>query len=257
MKKCLLTCLLALSVLISGCADSGNTSDKLISELNGAIGSVNSEDRASGEYLIEITVSGVTLYYASGDIAFDRKADVAHNEFTSSYMGNSVVSQNYYSNGKLVSVEGTNSNVLDRTSEQIMGKFPYAKLLELPDEVSDVTEKSSSVGRTVELTRQDTAKIFETVVGDGIYSLATVIKKPQTDKTQFGDTKCTYTVKDGRAVGCRYEFTVKLFDTPAYVPGYSVPESEYTLELSVVAKVNYDCFGNDVKLYEYSQSEES
>lgn len=255
MRKRFIICLSVLSLVFCGCADSGIANETLIRELDGAIDSVNSENRASGEYLIEITVSGVTLYYASGDIAFDREKDTASNEFTQTYMGRSVVSQNYYSNGKLVSVEKGESVTLDRTSEQIMGKFPYSKLLKLPDSVKEVNEKNSSVGRTVELVRGDTSDICESVIGEDIYTLASVIKKPQTDKTEYGDTKCTYTVKDGRVIGCRYEFTVKLFDTPAYVPGYSVPESVYTLELSVVAKVNYNGFGNGVEISEYSETE--
>ncbi len=255
MKKCFISCLLALSLLLCGCADSGSTNGELLTELNQAIESVNAEALVSGGYMIEITVSGVTLYYAKGNIAFDRISNTAYNDFTQAYMGNSVVSQNYFANGKLVSVEKGNATSFDRTAEQIMGKFPYSKLLTLPENISGVTEKSSSVGRTVELVRTDTDVICDSVVGKDIYTLVSVIKKPQPDKTQYSDTNCIYTVKDGRVVGCRYEFTVKLFDTPAYVPGYSVPESEYTVDLAVVAKVNYEDFGEGVTVSEYSQTE--
>ena len=255
MKKCLISCLLALSLLICGCADGGGTNSELLSELNGAIESVNAEARVSGGYLIEISVSGVTLYYAKGNIAFDREKNVAFNDFTQTYMGKSVVSQNYFSNGRLVSVEKGKATEFDRTSEQILGKFPYSELMTLPENIGEITEKISSVGRTVELVRKDTSVICETVVGKDIYTLTGVIKKPQTDKTRYSDTKCVYTVKDGRVVGCRYEFTVTLFDTPAYVPGYSVPESEYTIDLSVVAKVNYDEFGEGITVSEYSAEE--
>lgn len=255
MKRALIIYLLALSLVLCGCADSNENNGELITELEGAISSVNSESRVSGSYMIEITVRGVTLYYAKGNIAFDREEKCAYNDFSQTYMGSSAVAQNYYSGGKLVSVEKSGVNSFDRAPEEIMGKFPYSKLLELPEGVSGVAEKSSSVGRTVELTRNDTKAICDSVVGESLYTLASVIKKPQTDKTQYGDTKCTYTLKDGKINGCRYEFSVTLFDTPAYVPGYSVPESEYTLELNVVAKVNYDEFGSDVKIAEFSQDE--
>ncbi len=256
MRICLITCLLVLSLVLCGCTDGGNVNNgEVLTELNGAIESVNAEERVSGEYMIEITVSGVTLYYAKGDIAFDRQTNVAFNDFTQTYMSVSSVAKNFYSNGKLISVEKGNVTEFDRTSEQILGKFPYCKLLKLPENISGVTEKSSSVGRTVELVRKDTSVICESVVGKDIHNLASVIKKPQPDKTQYSDTKCVYTVKDGRVVGCRYEFTVKLFDTPAYVPGYSVPESEYTVDLDIVAKVNYDGFGDGVAITEYSEIE--
>ncbi|MBO5786634.1 MAG: hypothetical protein J6R45_04850, partial [Clostridia bacterium] len=66
------------------------------------------------------------------------------------------------------------------------------------------------------------------------------------------EAQCVYTVKDGRVLGVRYEFDVKLFDTPAYVPGYSVPESDYTVELHIVAKLSYENFGDQVEIKEYN-----
>ena len=80
-------------------------------------------------------------------------------------------------------------------------------------------------------------------------------KKPQKDLTEYGDVECIYTVKDGRIVSARFEFDMKLFDTPAYVPGYSVPEEEYTLNIHITAKVGYDKFGQDVVIKELSETE--
>ena len=254
MKKCITVCLLALS-LLCGCADSGIIESRELTELNSAIGSVNEESLVSGGYMIEISVSGVTIYYAKGNVAFDRSENAAYNGFSQTYMGQSSAAQNYFADGKLVSVEKAGVTSFDRTNEQIMGKFPYSKLHALPDRVSGFFEKSSSVGKTYELVRDDTATICDSVIGKDMYNLVSVIKKPQHDKTQYSDTKCVYTVKDGRVVGCRYEFTVKLFDTPAYVPGYSVPESDYTVDINVVAKVNYNEFGDKVTVSRYSESE--
>ena len=256
MKKCLLICLLALS-LLCGCADGDFSDSERFTELKSAIDSANGESLVSGGYLIEITVSGVTIYYARGDISFNRSEGRAYNDFSQTYMGQSAAAQNYYADGKLVSVEKSGVTTFDRTQEQILGKFPYAKLIALPDEVVSVAEKSSSVGKTVELVRKDTEIICNSVIGEDLYSLASVIKKPQTDKTRYSDTKCIYTLNDGKVVSCRYEFTVTLFDTPAYVPGYSVPESDYTVDLDIVAKVNYSDFGSGVTVPEYSESENS
>ena len=253
----LMICLLALSLILCGCADSGDTQNtEIIKELNDAIDSTNGQSRVAGDYLIEITVSGVTLYYAKGNIAFDREGEIAYNDFSQTYMATSAVAQNYFANGKLITVEKDGVNEFERTSDQILGKFPYSKLSSLPEDIGEISQKNSSVGRTIELVRKDTAAICESVIGKDIYTLVSVIKQPQADKTQYSDTKCIYTVKDGRAIGCRYEFTAKLFDTPAYVPGYSVLESEYTVEISVVAKVNYKTFGDEVEIAEYSATED-
>lgn len=258
MKKSFLICLLALSLLLCGCADGAEQKQELASALEAAIEKSNSETRISGGYMLEITFDGgVTLYYALGNIAFDRENNTASADFTQTYLGKSVTAQNFYKNGKVVSVEKGESVTFDRAPEDIMGKFPYSKLLKSPESVTDIESKTSSVGKTITLTRGDTESICDSVIGSDLYTLVDVIKKPQTDKTQYSDTVCTYTVEDGRVVGCRYEFDVKLFDTPSYVPGYSIPESEYTLDIHVTAKVTYSDFGESVRVAEYSESEEN
>ncbi len=256
MKKRFLICLLALSFLLCGCDDGQEPSSQLVSELSSAILESNSETRVSGGYMLEITFSqGVTLYYALGDIALDREKETAFADYTQTYLGHSVTAQNYFADGKVVSVEKGESVTLERDPEEILGKFPYSKLLELPEGTKNVETKTSSVGKTFELIRNDTEIICDSVIGSDIYALVDVIKKPQPEKTQYSETVCTYTVEDGRVVGCRYEFDVKLFDTPAYVPGYSVPESEYTLDIRVEAKVTYNSFGDGVTVNEYSEVE--
>ena len=257
MKIRFLICLLALSFLLCGCSDGPEPSKQLVSELNTAIKTTNSENRVSGSYMIEITFAeGVTLYYALGTISLDRDLVLAHADYTQTYLGKSVAAQNYYSDGKVVSVEQGESVTLERAPEAILGKFPYSKILELPEDIISISEKTTSVGKTIELVRGDTKTICDSVIGDDIYVLADVIKKPQPEKTQYGEAVCTYTLKDDRVVGCRYEFDVKLFDTPSYVPVYSKPESEYTLDIHVEAKVTFDCFGDNVEIREYSISED-
>ena len=64
-------------------------------------------------------------------------------------------------------------------------------------------------------------------------------------------------LKDNKVLSARYEFTVKLFDTPNGSANYTPPESEYTLELKVVAKVSYTDFGEGVKIEKYSSPDEA
>ena len=78
----------------------------------------------------------------------------------------------------------------------------------------------------------------ESVVGD-LYSLVTAIKKPQREKTEYGKVACIIVVRGGTVESARYEYTVKLFDTPAYSKVYSAPESEYTVTVKVSAKITY------------------
>lgn len=260
MRRAAIVFLLALSLLICGCADGQKTqSAALAEELRGAISASNAETRVSGKYMLEITFEGVTLYYALGDAAWDSEKKIASVIFTQTYLGDSSEAENYFSDGKVVSVDDGVGITVERDADEIFSKFPYARLADLPSDIGEITEKTSSVGRTLTLTRSDTASICDAVVGSDIFTLVGVLKKPQADKTQYSDTVCTYTVADGKIAGYRYEFDIKLFDTPAYIPGYSVPEEEYTLDLHVVAKMTYEKFGDGVTvpLYEKSESEEN
>ena len=259
MKRNLTILALCLSLLFCGCSvEGGDTA--LTAELAEAISAVNSETRVSGSYMLEITAAGVTIYYALGDISWDREANTAYAAFSQTYLGDSGETKNYFSAGTMMSVSGGETITTQRDSAEIFSKFPYAEIFPLPqtEEVS-LTEKTSTVGRTVTVTRNDTKDIFNTVIGGDIFSLVGVIKKPQPEKTQYGETTCIYTLdENGVLTGCRYQFDVKLFDTPGYVPGYSVPESEYTLDLHITAKISYKQFGAEVEVPVYKgEGEES
>lgn len=239
---------LALAALLCGCSGGEKQDPSAAKELNGAVAAANEEASVSGDYLLEITFgAGNVLYYAKGNIEFDRAEKKAFAEFNWNWLGNSDKVRNYYSNGVMTSVSDGEVIKEDYADDELFSKFPYSALL-LCEEDRAVTVGNNSIGKTFSVSRSDTEKICETVVGD-IYSLVTVIKKPQKDKTKYGDTTVTYTVSDGKAVACRFEFSVTLFDTPSYVPGYQPPESEYSVELKVSAKVGYSRFGVEVAEY--------
>lgn len=255
MKK-LLIAFLALSLLLCACASEEKANPEEISELSSAIEKTNSENRFSGQYLIEIGFgAGVTLYYAMGDIACDRSEKQASLSFSQTYLGVSAKVENYIKNGVAVTVEDGDAEKTELDTDVLLSKFPYSRIFGYDDTCKSLKSAQSSLGKTFTAVRSNTKQICDSVIGDDIYSLAEVIKQPQRDKTEYSETTCIYTVKDGRVVGCRYEFTVKLYDTPAYVPGYSVPENEYTLELKVSAKISYDSFGADAEIAEYSEIE--
>ncbi len=260
MSKKLISFLIVLSILLCGCGEREETADpEIVSQLSDAIAKTNSENRFSGKYMLEITFGdSAVLYYALGNVAWDSEKGVASAVFDQTYLGESKVMENYFSDNKMISVENENAIPTDRDASELFSKFPYAKLPEYSSNYGKITVSDSAQGKTFSLKRTDTKTLCDTLIGDDIYKLANVIKKPQPDKTQYGDTTCIYTVSDGKVIGCRYEFDIKLFDTPAYVPGgYSVPESDYTLDLHIIAKVTYQAFGEDVEVLEYSETSET
>ncbi|MBQ3229640.1 MAG: hypothetical protein IJO64_00315 [Clostridia bacterium] len=247
---------LSLAAVLCGCSSENKASAEAVAELDSAIKATNGSDSAKGSYVLEITFGeSSVLYYAKGDIEFDRAQKKAYADFDQTWLGSAVSVQNYYSNGRMTSVTNGEPLELERDENELFSKFPYSMLLPLEEDASIVLG-NNSFGKTFSLARTDTSQICETVVGD-IYSLVSVIKKPQRDKTKYSDASVIYTVSEGKVVSCRYEFTAVLFDTPAYVPGYQPPESEYTVEVKVSAKVSYSEFGESVSVPDYSAPEES
>lgn len=244
-----------LSALLLLCACAEEQDPEIKADLDSAISAANAETRLSAEYMLEITFgNGTVLYYAMGDAAWDRTEKNANAFFDQTYLGSSVEMENYFSDGKMVSVENGNPIEVERDGDILMTKFPYFTPVS-DDENPDIALSNNLSGTAYTFTRGDTRELCESILGGDIYALATVIKKPQKELTQYGNTKCVYTVSDGRLVSCRYEFDIKLFDTPAGNANYTPPESEYTLDLHVVAKLSYEGFGESVSVEEYSADE--
>ena len=245
---------LSLLLLLSACRDSASDPEA-VNKLSEAVAATNSETRFSGQYMLEISFGkGVTLYYALGNVNCDRALKTANASFSQTYLGVSGNAENYISDGKVISIDSGEYALVEVESDALFKRFPYCEIYKLPEQ-TEVTVTENMQGTSYRFINKDTKNIFETVVGGDIYELVTVLKQPQKDKTEYGETECIYTVEDGRVVAIRYEFDMKLYDTPAYVPDYSVPESDYTVELHIVAKLTYKNFGSSVEINEYSAAE--
>ncbi len=252
MKKLLIVLLSAL-LLFSSCGAEEKTN---ISALDSAVKKHNSETRFSGDYLLEITFGNEsadaygTLYYAAGDVAWDSKAQKVCARFDQNYLGTAYEMENYFHKGVMISVEDGVAKKSERTAESVFEMFPYYSLLPYDKEVCGDIKKGSNVsGDSYTFERTDTKDIFDNIFGDGIYDVivsTTTMTSPQRDKTQFSNAVCVYTISEGDIVSCRYEFDMTIFDTPAYIPGYKQEESKYSLELHIVARVEYNKDGEIV-----------
>lgn len=251
MRK-LICVLLTLSLFLASCGESEAAYPEAANAVNSVVDSVNAESRLSGEYMLEISFGeGGVLYYAIGDVAWDRTDQTIFADFDQTYLGISSKMENYYSNGKMVSVEDGSAMTVERDASAYLTKFPY---FSVPKPENDsVAVGSNTKGDTYTFKISDSKSLSEALVGDDIYSLVNVIKKPQKELTEYGEASCVYTVSEGKLVSCRYEFDIKLFDTPAYIPGSSQLEEEYTITMHIVARLGYSEFGEDVEIPEYSE----
>ena len=254
MKRFLLIILAIAVTAFCGCSD-GQSAETVsaANDMNSAIEKANNETKLAGAYTLSITFDkGAVLYHAQGDVAWDREAKTAYAGFDQTYLGASAVMRNYYNDGKMISVADGEAAESKRDSAELFSKFPYFLLPMHDNKCGDITVGQNSSGTSYTFERNDARELFDVLVGGDIYSLVYSIKNPQPEKTEYGNVECVYTVSDGKIVSCRYEFDVKLFDTPAYIPGYSQPEDEYTIDLHINAKVTYNSFGEAVKVEDYS-----
>lgn len=253
MKKTLSLLLVLTMLLCWGCGEKPNPEIK--KQMDSALETVNGETKLNCEYMLEITFgNGAVLYYAKGNAFWDREKLKAETLFDQTYLGNSVKMENYFADGIMYSLEDKVPLKVERDGEVMFTKFPYFKIPSCFGE-GEIIPGTNSSGNSYKFYSAETKKLCDDILGGDIYALATVIKKPQPDKTQYSDTHCIYTEKDGKLVSARYEFTVKLFDTPASTSNYTPPESEYTLDVKVVAKLEYKNFGDEVEIKGYSEIE--
>ena len=243
-----LLCALLVSVLLASlCSCSQVDPD----ELNAAVAEKNSVTRTEAGYSLEITVSGTTLYYANGSVAFDRASRELYASLEQTYLAMTESVQNYYSDGEMVSVQGGEALTVQEDADELFGLFPDFEIFGYGEGCRDISVSDTSLGTAYTFTFSDGKKACDAIVGKDMYELALVISDPQEEKTEYSDVICTYIVKEGKIVSCRYEFDVKLFDTPAYVPGYTPPEEEYTVPMHVSAKITYGNSGDAVKIPGY------
>lgn len=245
---------LALAAVLLLCACGENT-QPIAGEIERAVGALAAKTAFGGDYLLEISVSGeskTTLYYAKGVFGRDSAAKTAYTSFDQSWFGMSAVSENYYSDGRIVSINDGEVITAEREPDDVFLKFPYSAPEGYGSSCRGLSAEPNTRGKAVMFTRGGSSEFCESVVGGDLYTLAYVIKDPQPEKTVYGDVKCIYTLSGGELISAGYEFDVTLFDTPSYVPGYSQPEEDYSIKLHVVAKVNYS---DEYEIKEYSGEE--
>lgn len=240
---------LLFSVLLVSCGESKEID---VTPVRDAVSEMNGRNSVKGKYQLEITFGGGNvLYFSAGDVMFDRAGEKAFADLEHTYMGASSKLENYFSDGKMISVEDGKAISEKEDPDELFSLFPYCKIPDIGENPEGIKKISNSLGDMYEFSFEDGKKACDIIVGTEIYELAGVLKNPQKDKTEYGQVKCFYTVFGGKLKKCRYEFSVKLFDEIPYRPSYSVPEEEYTIDLDITANLTFDD-SSEIKIPEYS-----
>lgn len=232
-----LAAVLAAASLLCGCSGKPDYAP----ELNAAAENRAAQEKLGGECMLEITApeSAATVYYLRGSFSCDKSEKTAYLEFDQTWLGMSSRAFNYFSGGVVTNITDGERFEEPREAEELLNKFPY--FAPEPRRGSDgaVSRTEAAKGYSYSYTRKNGAEFCESVLGGDVYGLVPVLKQPQPEKTVYSDVRFTCTADGGALLSYGCEFDVTLFDTPAYVPGYSVPESEYTIKLHVTARITY------------------
>ncbi len=241
------------ALLLCGCAGEPSIDT---TPLDSAVENVNGQSRLWADYALEITFGdGKVLYYSAGDARWDRELKKGSMAFTQNYIGEATQVESFFQGKSMINI--SNGSVVEyiRDTNVLLANFPCFTLPKA-DKGTSVSVGANSLGQAYRFSLADTKSLLKQLIGGDIYVLANVISLPQKEKTEYGAAECTYTVADGELVSARYEFDVKLYDTPVVSPNGRPDESKYTLDLHVSAKISYKGFGDKVEIEEYSTPDE-
>lgn len=231
-------CLLLSCLVLFSCGSEAKTD---ASVLIAAVEKTDSLSRVKGSYQMEITFgTGATLYFASGEVCFDRDSKEAYASLSQTYLGDSSAVLNYYRSGTMISVDDGEAIENSESPEELFSLFPYCLIPQYDEKCSGLKKSSNGSADTYSFSRSDGKEMCDMIVGGDLYTLSAVITEPQTEKTEYGSVSCVYTLGENGLSSVRYEFSVILYDKEPYVPGYSTPTDRYTLTLNVTARLTFD-----------------
>ena len=222
------------------CACGGDRVDA--AGLNAASSACAGKDRHSGQYMLEITFAEntATLYYARGDFEYDRAGKTASLDFSQTWLGSSSKARNDYKDGVITNTTDGETFEVPREAELLFSQFPYFAPPLCLETDSNLSEHPGARGTQYTFVRKNASDFCKAVVGGDVCDLVPALRQPRREETSFGDVAFTCLVEGESLLSFGCEFDVTLYDTPAYIPGYSVPEEEYVITLHVTARVSYD-----------------
>lgn len=248
---CFLLTAAVLAVALSGC----DQSDRF-SAVQQAVENTNAQKRYKADFMAEFTFAdeAATLLFMQGSYAIDREKQLLHSSYANSYFGVPSQVTEMYTDGYVYTEMEGNKNKYKKKADELFCYLQYAEALNfIYSDIKDFSEDENSKGTLYKFTVESgyDEQLLK-LMGEGIYDLAK-IERPQKEKTRFGEIECEYTVTkndsgESMLASCQTVFTMYLYNTPPYSPGYTPPEEDYMLELKVRLKVSYTEFGNSVAI---------
>ncbi|PKM63123.1 MAG: hypothetical protein CVU97_01850 [Firmicutes bacterium HGW-Firmicutes-21] len=252
MRRVALILLLAvLAALLFGC---GNNED--FSVVQGAVENTNAVKRYKANFVTDLTFENgsATLLFMQGEYSIDREKQIMSSSYVESYLGASSSLVERYFDGYVYTDIDINKTKYQRSADELFGYMYFSEPIAFEEkDIKNLSVRNSSEGTLYSFTvKSGYDEQLLKLMGEGIYALAH-ITKPQTEKTRFSDINVEYIIAEngeGEPILASRQmvFTMHLYQTPAYTPWYTPPESDYRLDLKVRIKVSYKDFGDEVEI---------
>ena len=165
-------------------------------------------------------------------------------------------SEEYYADGVKKHIEEGEVYDFEAKPEEFFDAFPYCNI-PVPgfDGVKSLSVEETYDGILYTLVATQGQKtLVEEIWKTDLYTLAG-IRVPDREKEAYGDVTYIYSVKDEVVTSVTVKFTVTLFETAPYTPGYTPDDADLRLELSLTAKVTLKQSGDGVTVPVYGETE--
>ena len=187
-----------------------------------------------------------TLLFSQGsyDVVYENGAPRVTARASQNYLSAPSAMEGIYSGGIYrVTRPGSDGSEgeIEMAPERFFGQLTYLQPF-VPDEkyIKSVKEVQTGIGAGVTLTLKDAFDLLYPTLGDGVYELAK-INQPKYELAELFDAELTLVPSDeGGIASMTLVFTLRVADTPPYVPGGGDRQDLYTLDIRTEYTVSFE-----------------
>lgn len=202
------------------------------------------KDEYSADFCLNMRAKGLekVLFFSQGNYGVTnsesgKKLDAKMSIVS---LGLSAESTASWENGVMTSVTAGTEVKSEMTENELFGTMIYVKPF-VPDDkyISGCEKLTTGAGSGVAVKLKNAVDILYPLLGEDVFDLASIYK-PRCDMTKAENAEIIYTLNGGVITGMKISFTLKVYDTPPYVPGGNDPDPEdYALKIEVSFNVEY------------------